>query len=155
MEIINFIERHWSDIVLGLGTLATLLGLRAKAAQKQATWQQVEKWANAAADSVLLWLQAISPSIAVDADEIVAKWRERLLEFAAAVGFEVNADHMRKALAIANARIGKVALDHNIIALQKVADAMRHKMNNGALAPITKVERTTKTSTPPPFGEKK
>lgn len=154
MEILKFLNGHWSDF-LGLVTLiGGWLGLRHRAAKQQATWQQVERWANAAADAVILWIQRTGT--AVDAADVIERWRERLLEFATAVGFDVSPNDMKRALAIASQRVGTVALQHNIEQLDRVAEAMRLKMVNGAAAPIGKterVDRTARASVQPPFGK--
>lgn len=157
MEVLKFLDGHWSDIIIGLGVLAGWLGIKKKAASNQAKWEQVEHWANAAADFVVLWIQNQGATgIPLEVPTIIAKWRSRFLEFAAAVGFDVSPEHMKKALAIATARVGQSALKYNIEQLSIAAEKMLKHMNNGIVVqPITKAERAAKVSNPPPFGEKK
>ena len=157
MEVLKFLDGHWSDILVGLGVIAGWLGIKRRAAKNQAKWELVQQWANAAADFVVVWINNRGPTgIPLEVPTIIEKWRSRFLEFATAMGFDVSEDHMKKALAIATARVGQSALKYNIEQLSIAAEKMLKHLNNGmVVAPITKTERAAKVSNPPPFGEKK
>lgn len=157
MEVLKFLDGHWSDILIGLSVIGGWFGIKRRAARLQAQWEQVRQWSEAAADFVVLWIQNQGDTgIPLDVPPLIEKWRKRLLEFAAAVGFDVSAGDMKKGLAVATARIGQAALKYNIVQLSLAAEKMLKHMNNGIVVPpITKAERAAKVSNPPPFGEKK
>lgn len=98
MQLLDLITRHWDDILAVAGVVAGWLGVRARAKRKQATLDQIARYAVAAADMLIVAVR--HQIIPYDADHI-GEWRTRLERLVGAAGFALPPTAVPRARVIA------------------------------------------------------